>query len=93
MSAVVRRLKVGESTVFTELDDEMVLLNLETGTYFGLDALGTRIWKLIEQGATEAAIFELLLAEYAVEPPQLRADLSAFLDQLGEKGLTHQVND
>jgi hypothetical protein len=84
---------VGESTVFTQLDDEMVLLNLETGTYFGLDALGSRIWKLIEQGATEAAIFEQLLTEYAVEPLELRADLSAFLDLLGEKGLTHQVND
>jgi hypothetical protein len=84
---------VSKSTVYTELDDEMVLLNLATEMYFGLDAIGTQIWKLIEQGATSGAMLEQLLAQYDVDPAKLRADLSAFLDSLAEKGLTREVDD
>jgi hypothetical protein len=86
------KVRVSKSTVYTELDDEMVLLNLATEMYFGLDAIGTQIWKLIEQGASPGAMFEQLLANYDVDPAELRADLSAFLDLLAEKGLTLEVD-
>jgi hypothetical protein len=85
-----RRTVLNETVVSAELDDEVVLLNVETGTYFGLDAIGSRIWRLLAQGAAEGDILERLLAEYDVEPAQLRSDLSGFLGVLTAKGLVRQ---
>jgi hypothetical protein len=76
-----------DSVVCAELDAELVLLDVETGVYFGLNEVGASIWKLLAEGATEAEIFTRLLGEYEVEPAELRSDLSRFLALLAEKGL------
>jgi len=88
-----RKLAINESVVCAELDDEMVLLNVETGIYFGLDAVGTRIWALLTQGATEDEIVSQLLDEYEVQPTELRADVSSFLDTLQSKGLSRVADE
>lgn len=85
-----RRLAIPESVVCAELADETVLLNIETGIYFGLDHVGTHIWRLLAEGREEEEILAALEAEYEVEPVQLRADVAAFLDLLMEKGLARQ---
>lgn len=81
------KLTINDTVVCAELDDEMVLLNVETGIYFGLDAVGTRIWTLLTEGATEDEIVTRLLDEYEVSPADLSADVSSFLDDLQSKGL------
>lgn len=87
MTLMIGRLAINESVVSAELDEEVILLNVETGVYFGLDAIGTTIWSAIEKGATEDEIFAQLSAEYEVEPNQLRSDLSNFIAALTEQGL------
>ncbi len=89
MLDLARQLRINESVVCSELDDEMVLLNIETGIYFGLDAVGTAIWRLLVKGADESEIVRRLLAEYDVEPVRLRTDVSAFLNLLSARGLLH----
>lgn len=80
-------LRISEDVVFRDIAGEAVLLNLATGTYFGLDAVGTRIWALIaEHGATDK-VMEAMLAEYEVDAERLRQDLDALIRQLAEKGL------
>jgi hypothetical protein len=81
------RLVVNPSVVAAELDDEAVLLNVETGVYFGLDALGNQIWGLLSRGVARDQILAELLAEYDVEPERLRKDLTTFLGALRDKGL------
>jgi len=76
-----------QGIVFAELGDEAVLLNTETGVYFGLDAVGTRIWKLLVEGASEEQIYASLLDDYDVAPDSLREDLAAFMHQLEQRGL------
>ena len=78
---------VNELVVSAELEGEAVLLNVETGIYFGLDALGSEIWKMLEQGAKEEEIVVCLLESYEVEEGQLRADIGKFLNLLNEQGL------
>jgi len=41
-----------------DLQGELVLLNLRTGVYFGLDAVGSRIWQLIEDRRSSRDIVE-----------------------------------
>lgn len=89
MTVMDEQIVISESVVSAALDEEVILLNVETGIYFGLDAIGTRIWSALEQGATEAEIFAQLLEEYEVEAEQLRADIAGFLASLREQGLVH----
>lgn len=82
-----RKIEVSEAVIAAELDDESVLLNVETGMYFGLDPVGTRIWQLLEGGSTQSEILDTLLNEYDVEPDRVGTDVEVFLDILEAKGL------
>jgi hypothetical protein len=93
VQVVEHRIVVNKAVVAAELDDEAVLLNVETGVYFGLDAVGHRIWESLEAGRGETEITELLLADYDVEPERLAADIAEFLELLSRKGLIRYQED
>ena len=78
---------VGEDVVSRELDGEAVILNLESGTYFGLDPVGTRIWALLQKNGSLRGTFETLLQEYEVAPNRLEEDLLRLVKELHTKGL------
>ncbi len=73
--------------LFQEVSGETVLLDLESEQYFGLDEVGTRVWQLLNAGRDLEGIVDTLLAEYEVEPEQLRADVTSLLESLVEAGL------
>ena len=87
MDALGSRIVPHELVSWAELDGESVLLHIETGIYFGLDAVGTLIWQEISRGATEDQILAAILAEYEVDPAVLRVDVLNFLNLLEHKGL------
>ncbi len=75
-------------TVFAqEVDDEMVLLDMNSENYFGLDEVGTSIWQAMQEKETLKEVFEVLLEQYEVEPEMLQKDLLDFVDKLLESGL------
>lgn len=76
-----------DAVVARELEGETVLLNLDTGIYFGLDVIGTRIWRLIGAGESLDRVLAALLAEYDVDAAPLERDLLDFIDQLQGRGL------
>jgi hypothetical protein len=69
------------------LAQESVILHLGTGNYFGLDALGTRVWQLLEAGRNREEILATLLEEYDVSADTLAQDIDAFLQSLVDNGL------
>ena len=73
---------VVKDVVASEVEDELVFLNQETGKYFNLDATGTRMWKLIVQNGQLEQVKQAMLAEYDVEPEQLEKDLLKLVDKL-----------
>ncbi len=68
-------------------DGESVLLNLDTENYFGLNAVGSRMWELLTTSPSIEQAYVTLLAEYDVEPDALRRDLDALIEQLVEHRL------
>lgn len=70
-----------------QLDDEAVLLDLDSGIYYGLDPVGARIWSLIAEPRTFAGIVEVLLEEYDVDRERCERDLAALLRHLEREGL------
>ena len=79
--------KIDDQVVFRELEGEMVLLNLETGIYFGLDPIGTRIWMLLREHESLQQVFKVLLQEYDVPEPALKADLLRLAREFSSHGL------
>ena len=75
-------------TVFAqEVDGEMVLLDMNSENYFGLDAVGTDIWQAMQEKETLQEVLETLLEQYDVEEEVLKKDLLNFVDKLQESGL------
>ena len=81
------RVTVPPGVTFRDLDGEAVVLELESGRYFGLNETGTRMWLLLqEHGSVEAAL-RALLAEYDVAEERLRQELLSFVETLSSQRL------
>lgn len=63
--------------VFQDLQGGLVLLNLKTGVYFGVDPVGTRIWHLIREHGSLREVLQALLSEYEVGGAECTRDLSS----------------
>lgn len=85
-----RRLRISDAAVIRQLDGESVILNLQTGIYFGLDRIGTRVWQLIDQLGDLDSIVRVMEEEYDAESDVLRADVEALIAALLEKQLVTQ---
>jgi hypothetical protein len=70
-----------------QVGDETVLLHLGSGSYFGLDPVGTRIWHLLSEGKTPPDIRDLLVTEFEVTREQLERDIERLLLELLAQGL------
>lgn len=81
------QLHIPSSVLFRDLGGEAVLLELESGCYYGLDEVGTKIWGLFQRHADLERVERELLAEYDVDRDQLGSDLASFVRALAERGL------
>ncbi|HKO01421.1 MAG TPA: PqqD family protein, partial [Thermoanaerobaculia bacterium] len=79
--------RIADGIVFKQVGDEMVLLDFERGIYFGLDPIGARIWQLITEEKSVAAIVDALADEYDVARDELERDVAELLDDLAARGL------
>jgi len=73
--------------VSSDLGGEVAILDLKAGVYYGLDAVGARIWSLIQEPRTVNEIRDILLEEYDVEPERCERDLLVLLRRLADEGL------
>ena len=78
---------VPEAVLCKEIDGETVVLNLDSGVYFGLDAVATDMWRGLQTGVPLNEVASTLETSYEVEPAVLRADLLQLVNQLVAKGL------
>jgi hypothetical protein len=72
---------------------EIVVLDLKSGCYYGLDAVGARVWTLIEQPASLNAIRDAIIAEYEIDAQSCEHDIQAFLEKMHAAGLVEITND
>lgn len=75
------------NAIARKVGQETVLLDLASGTYFGLDPVGARIWQLIEGGKCLPDIVDTMLEEFDVERAQLEADVARLVAELRDKQL------
>lgn len=73
--------------VSCDLAGEAAILNLQSGVYYGLDAVGARVWHLLQEPRTVQDIRDTILMEYEVERDRCEHDLLALLQELVAAGL------
>jgi len=71
----------------SEVSGETVILGLRDGVYYGLDPVGTRVWRLLDRPRSVAELRDAVVSEYEVEPERCEADLLALLSDLARRGL------
>ncbi|MGE3949101.1 MAG: PqqD family protein [Blastocatellales bacterium] len=74
-------------TLINIIEGESVLLNLDNESYYGLDAVGTRMWELLTTSETIQAAYDRMIEEYEVEEEMLKSDLYSMVEELIENGL------
>ena len=81
------RIAVSGDVMVQEVGGEIVLLDMATEHYFGLDAIGTRIWQLIDQHGFLRDVHDRLCSEYGEEPGHIAEDLLVLVQSLLTAGL------
>ena len=92
LTSFTQCVSISSSVMFRELEGESVILGLDSESYFGLDEVGTRMWRVVTEADSIQAAFDVLLGEYDVDSDTLRADLAELLETLLARGLI-EVSD
>ncbi|RBP48284.1 PqqD family protein [Arenicella xantha] len=71
----------------TQVDDESVLLDLDAGTYFGLNAVGTSFLQLLEAKSSFPEAVSTVQSQYDAPAEQVQHDLTELLTTLVDQGL------
>jgi hypothetical protein len=83
----LQRFEIGDDVIFQPLQDEVVLLNMKDQKYFGLDDVGTEMWKLLIESGDLDIVASRICAEYEVEKLTARHDVEVLVANLVESGL------
>lgn len=86
------RLTIPEEVLSRELDGEMVLLDLRSGRYFGLNATAARVWDMLKAQTDADVMAQTLVDEFEVTTERAEADIHAFVSVLVERGLASYAN-
>lgn len=76
-----------DGQVTSRLGEEIVILNLSDGTYYGLDGVGVRVWELIQEPHTIGQLCELICAEYEVALETCTSDILALVAEMEGAGI------
>jgi Coenzyme PQQ synthesis protein D (PqqD) len=81
------RVNVPDDVLISRLQEESVILNLDSERYFGLDDVGTQFLSALTTSDSIEAAYEKLRHEYDIDGEVLRQDLLALVENLVEQGL------
>jgi hypothetical protein len=73
------------SVLTAEVDGEIVMMSIEQGHYFGLDHIGSDIWKRIEPPCSFAALIDGLAADYEADRATIMTDVRNLLGHMAER--------
>ena len=68
--------------IWTVVDDETLFIDVETGDYFALNAIGSHMWDRLRLGETPSAIVADVAAHYAMDRDTVEGDLAELMMQL-----------
>lgn len=84
---VERQIVRAKQNIVSDMDGEKVMLDIASGKYYNLGAVGGAIWDLLEQPMTVKQLVDELVKQYDVEQAVCEEQVLAFLEQLSAEGL------
>lgn len=81
------RVRIPDDVLLSRLQEESVILNLDSERYFGLDDVGTRFLSVLTTSDSIEAAYQSLTEEYDVDRDVLRHDLVALIQSLLQQGI------
>ena len=79
--------RLSTDVIFRELDGEAVLLDFASGRYYGLNAVGTRVWTLLAAGQTVDSAIDVVVHEFDAIEDQVARDVDELVAELLSRGL------
>ena len=86
------RVRVPDDVLISNLQEESVILNLDSERYYGLDDVGTRFLSVLNTSDSIEAAYEVLRDEYEVDAHSLRQDLLELVEDLVKQGILIRAN-
>jgi hypothetical protein len=87
MDKLAYKTVISQHVLARQVGEETVMLDLDNGTYYGLDQVGTRIWQLLAEGKTLAQVCDTMIEEYEVSREEIERDVTRLVADLSDKGL------
>lgn len=84
---MVSKIKASQEVISAELGEEVSLLNIKTGVYYTLNAIGSTIWRQIKNPRSLSEIKAELLEEFSVDEDRCERDLLSLVGELHAQGL------
>lgn len=78
------RVSVPDRVITRSVGSSTVLLDVDSGRSFSLDAVGARVWTLLSSTGSVQQTLDTLLAEFDADPAQVEEDLRALIAQLAD---------
>lgn len=85
--------KASTNYLYSEIDSEAVILDINSGTYYGLNEVSNRIWQWLQSPTSQSKLLKLLLDEYEVTEEDASQDLQNLLQDMLNNGLIEVVNE
>ncbi|HEU4640820.1 MAG TPA: PqqD family protein [Gemmatimonadaceae bacterium] len=85
-------LRPAPGVLATSAGEDTVLLHLDRGQYYTLNAVGGRVWALLGEGCTVPEIIRRLAAEYDAPAEVIAADVAALLERMTRSALVERVD-
>jgi hypothetical protein len=85
------RVSIPAPVMARDVGDETVILNLDSGVYFGLERVGARIWQLLGEGRTLAEVCDVIEKEYDGAREDIERDVLALVESLHAHNLIERA--
>lgn len=79
---LMRTVEIGDSVLYQNVGNEVVLLDMSNQTYYGLDSIGADVWKLLMEHRDASEVVERLVALYNVDEHTARQDIDHLVEEL-----------
>ncbi len=83
-SSVIKR---NTSLLTTAMDNELVMMSMDKGEYYGLNSIATTIWLFLEQPLSLTELINRLVEEYEVDRETCMKDVIPFLEELSQRNV------
>jgi hypothetical protein len=80
-----------KSILWTELDGQVALLDVDAGRYYEVNKLGSVIWYFLEEPRSVSDIVTHIVSRFRVDQARCETDVNSFLAALGKIGHVEQV--